>query len=310
MRDMKKISVILPCFNEQDNIRRMYDSLCELMATEPAYEWQILIVDDGSTDRTAAIAKELIGGDQRVGMVSLSRNFGKENALLAGLDHVEGDCAVIMDADLQHPPLVISKMLRCWEEGYEDIYAERNDRGRESLMRKWLTRTYYLLLQKLSKTDVLPNVGDFRLLDRKCIDALTRLRETQRYTKGLYCWIGFRKKSVTFDQGSRTCGKSSFNYSRLINLALEGITSYTTVPLRLSAVMGLIVSFTAFVYMCYIMIKTIVVGEPVQGFPTLMTAILFLGGIQLISVGILGEYLSRVFNETKNRPPYIVREIV
>ncbi len=307
---MKKISVILPCFNEQDNIRRMYDSLCELMATEPAYEWQILIVDDGSTDRTAAIAKELIGGDQRVGMVSLSRNFGKENALLAGLDHVEGDCAVIMDADLQHPPLVISKMLRCWEEGYEDIYAERNDRGRESLMRKWLTRTYYLLLQKLSKTDVLPNVGDFRLLDRKCIDALTRLRETQRYTKGLYCWIGFRKKSVTFDQGSRTCGKSSFNYSRLINLALEGITSYTTVPLRLSAVMGLIVSFTAFVYMCYIMIKTIVVGEPVQGFPTLMTAILFLGGIQLISVGILGEYLSRVFNETKNRPPYIVREIV
>lgn len=307
---MKKISVILPCFNEQDNIRRMYDSLCELMATEPAYEWQILIVDDGSTDRTAAIAKELIGGDQRVGMVSLSRNFGKENALLAGLDHVDGDCAVIMDADLQHPPLVISKMLRCWEEGYEDIYAERNDRGRESLMRKWLTRTYYLLLQKLSKTDVLPNVGDFRLLDRKCIDALTRLRETQRYTKGLYCWIGFRKKSVTFDQGSRTCGKSSFNYSRLINLALEGITSYTTVPLRLSAVMGLIVSFTAFVYMCYIMIKTIVVGEPVQGFPTLMTAILFLGGIQLISVGILGEYLSRVFNETKNRPPYIVREIV
>lgn len=307
---MKKISVILPCFNEQDNIRRMYDSLCELMATEPAYEWQILIVDDGSTDRTAAIAKELIGGDQRVGMVSLSRNFGKENALLAGLDHVDGDCAVIMDADLQHPPFVISKMLRCWEEGYEDIYAERNDRGRESLMRKWLTRTYYLLLQKLSKTDVLPNVGDFRLLDRKCIDALTRLRETQRYTKGLYCWIGFRKKSVTFDQGSRTCGKSSFNYSRLINLALEGITSYTTVPLRLSAVMGLIVSFTAFVYMCYIMIKTIVVGEPVQGFPTLMTAILFLGGIQLISVGILGEYLSRVFNETKNRPPYIVREIV
>ena len=307
---MKNISVILPCFNEQENIRSMYDSLKEVIMKEKDYLWQIIIVDDGSTDDTPLIARHLHDDDNRIKLISLSRNFGKENALLAGLDHVDGDCAVIMDADLQHPPHVISRMLRCWEEGYEDIYAERNDRGRESIMRRWLTRIYYRLLQKLSKTDVLPNVGDFRLLDRKCVDALTQLRETQRYTKGLYCWIGFRKKSVVFDQGSRTCGKSSFNYSRLINLALEGITSYTTVPLRLSAVMGLIVSFTAFVYMCYIMVKTIVVGEPVQGFPTLMTAILFLGGIQLISVGIVGEYLSRVFNETKNRPPYIVREVV
>ena len=307
---MKKISVVIPCYNEQDNIINLYGSLAEVMKAENTYDWQIIIVDDGSNDNTSLRAKELHATDSRLRLISLSRNFGKENALLAGLDHADGDCAVIMDADLQHPPYVISDMLRCWEQGYEDIYAERDDRGRETLMRKWLSMTYYKLLQKLSRTDVLPNVGDFRLLDRKCIDALTQLRETQRYTKGLYCWIGFRKKSVKFTQGDRIRGKSSFNYSKLINLALEGITSYTTVPLRLSAVMGIIVSATAFIYMCYILIKTTVIGEPVQGFPTLMTAILFLGGIQLISVGILGEYLARVFNETKNRPPYIIREKV
>lgn len=167
---------------------------------------------------------------------------------------------------------------------------------------------YYRMLQRMAKIEILPNVGDFRLLDRKCIDSMRRLRETQRYTKGLYCWIGFRKKKIVFDQGDRVNGSSSFSYMRLFDLAVEGITSYTTAPLRISTWVGILVSFVAFIYMCYVLVKTIAVGDPVQGYPTLIIVILFLGGMQLLSLGIIGEYLGRVFNETKHRPPYIVRE--
>lgn len=306
---MKKVSIIIPCHNEQNNIQTLYEALKKLMEAENKYEWQVVMVDDGSIDGTLQLIKEIREKDKRVGFVSLSRNFGKESAMLAGFDCVDGDCAVIMDADLQHPPYTISDMLREWERGYEDIYAQREDRGKESYLRKLLSITYYKILQRLSKVDVLPNVGDFRLLDRKCINSIKTLRETQRYTKGIYCWIGFKKKAVSFQQGDRKAGKSSFNYAKLINLALEGITSYTTIPLRISTIIGIIVSFIAFAYMCYIMAKTIIVGEPVQGFPTLITVILFIGGVQLISIGILGEYIGRIFYETKKRPPYIISEI-
>lgn len=213
-----------------------------------------------------------------------------------------------MDADLQHPVEVIPQMLSEWEKGYDDVYARRTDRGKESWLRRKLSMAYYRLLQKLAKIDILPNVGDFRLLDRKCIDALRQLRESERYTKGLYCWIGFRKKEISFRQGDRRAGKSSFNYHKLLNLAIEGITSYTTAPLRISTVMGLIVSAVAFIYMIYVLLKTLLVGEPVHGFPTLIIVILFLGGIQLVSIGIIGEYLGRIFNETKHRPVYLIRE--
>lgn len=238
----------------------------------------------------------------------MSRNFGKENAMLAGFDYVKGDCCVIMDADLQHPIEVIPQMLSLWEEGFDDVYAKRKNRGKESWLRKNLSLTYYRVLQKIANVDILPNVGDFRLLDRKCINALKELRETQRYTKGLYCWIGFNKKEVEFEQGDRKQGKSSFNYHKLFNLAIEGITSYSTAPLRLSTLLGIIVSCSAFLYMCYIFFKTIILGEPVHGFPTLMIVILFLGGVQLLSLGIIGEYLGRIFLETKHRPVYLINE--
>ena len=254
------------------------------------------------------VMKALRKKDERVAYVSLSRNFGKEAAMLAGLDYASGDCAIVMDADLQHPVEVIPQMLSEWEKGYDDVYARRTDRGKESWLRRKLSMAYYRLLQKLAKIDILPNVGDFRLLDRKCIDALRQLRESERYTKGLYCWIGFRKKEISFKQGDRVAGKSSFNYHKLLNLAIEGITSYTTAPLRISTVMGLIVSAVAFIYMIYVLLKTLLVGEPVHGFPTLIIVILFLGGIQLVSIGIIGEYLGRIFNETKHRPVYLIRE--
>ena len=215
-----------------------------------------------------------------------------------------------MDADLQHPVDAIPLMIEQWEKGYDDVYAKRLYRGKESWLRKKLSLAYYSILQKMADIDILPNVGDFRLLDRKCIDALKAMRETQRYTKGLYCWIGFRKKEIIVNQEDRTEGKSSFNYVRLVNLAIEGITSYTTTPLRMSTLFGLLSSISAFIYMIFVFVKTLLFGEAVQGFPTIIIIILFLGGIQLISLGVIGEYLARIFHETKRRPNYFIREIM
>lgn len=305
---MKSISIIIPCHNEQNNLSLLHKELKYVMDENSNYYWNVLLIDDGSVDGTLDEIKRIRATDNRFSYISLSRNFGKENAMLAGFDHVKGDCAIIMDADLQHPPHVIPEMVKLWEQGFEDVYAERESRGKESLLRRKLSLLYYKILEKTARIDVLPNVGDFRLLDRKCIDSIKRLRETQRYTKGLFCWIGFKKGKIKFNQGDRIEGKSSFNYMKLLNLAIEGITSYTTAPLRISTIMGILISFLAIVYMLYILIKTILIGEPVQGFPTIIIIILFLGGIQLLSLGIIGEYLGRIFYETKNRPVYIISE--
>ena len=305
---MRKVTILIPCYNEEASLPALYEALRQLMDGTPQYEWEVLLVNDGSRDNTIETMRQLRQQDQRICYVSLSRNFGKENAMLAGFDYATGDCMVIMDADLQHPPTLIPQMLQLWKEGYDDVYAKRTTRGKEGFLRKHFSLLYYRLLQKSTQMDILPNVGDFRLLDRKCIDALKELRETQRYTKGLYCYIGFRKKEVRFDQGDRLAGASSFNAHRLLNLAIEGITSYTTAPLRLSTVMCVLISLIAFIYMCYILITTLLYGDPVAGYPTLMVVILFLGGIQLLSLGIIGEYLGRIFHETKHRPVYFVQE--
>ena len=304
----KKVSILVPCYNEEKSLPVLYEQLKQLMDGHQEFEWQVLLVDDGSKDSTLQVCKTLRQTDDRVVYIGLSRNFGKERAMLAGFDHATGDCLVIMDADLQHPPHVIPQMLQYWQEGYEDVYAKRNDRGKESWLRRKLTLAYYKLLQKSAKIDVLPNVGDFRLLDRKCVDALKTMRESERYTKGLYCWMGFKKKEITFDQGERYAGKSSFNFSRLMGLAVNGITSYTVAPLRISTILGFIVSICAFIYMLYVLIKTCIMGDPVQGFPTLVILILFLGGVQLLAIGIIGEYLARIYQETKHRPVYLISE--
>ena len=306
---MKKVSVIIPCYNEQSNIRPLYEALTRLFESHPQYAWEVVMINDGSQDETLTEIRRLRQHDARICYVDLSRNFGKERAMLAGFDYATGDCAAIIDADLQHPPMVIGQMLELWEQGYQDVYAQRQTRGRESFMRKHLTRLYYRILQRMADTEVLTNVGDFRLLDRRCIDALRQLRETQRYTKGLYCWIGFRKTFVPFTTDDRREGHSSFNTWKLFNLAVEGITSYSTAPLRMATVMGTVISLLAFVYMIVVLLKTIIVGEPVPGYPTLICVILLLGGLQLLSIGIIGEYLSRIFHETKQRPVYIVNEL-
>ncbi|MBR3100873.1 MAG: glycosyltransferase family 2 protein [Muribaculaceae bacterium] len=305
---MKKITLLIPCYNEEASLPALYDRVTQVIGGMPQYEWQLLLVNDGSTDGTLSVLADLRARDPRVCYIDLSRNFGKESAMLAGFDHASGDAVVVMDADLQHPPEVIGQLLEGWEEGYDDVYARRESRGREPLLRRWLSLAYYHLLQHSTRLNVLPNVGDFRLLDRKCIDALKGLRERARNTKGLYAWIGFKKKEITFVQGDRKEGKSSFNIWRLLKLAMDGITSFTTAPLRIATLLGLIVSLGAFFYMCYVLVKTLIMGDPVAGFPTLIVAILFLSGVQLLSIGIIGEYLGRVFIETKERPVYLIRE--
>ena len=305
---MSKVSVLIPAYNEELSLPELYSKLKEMMDSYAEYEWEILFVNDGSHDKTLEVIKFLRSQDERINFVDLSRNFGKEVAMLAGFDYATGDCLVIMDADLQHPPHLIPEMLKYWEAGYDDVYAMRITRGKESLMRKYLSMLYYKLLQKTTRVEILPNVGDFRLLDRCCVNALKQMRESHRYTKGMYCWIGFRKKEIKFEQEDRVAGTSSFNFFSLLSLAVEGVTSFTVAPLRISTFAGIIVSLVAFIYMCFIMFKTLIWGEVVQGFPTLMIVILFLGGIQLLSLGVIGEYIGRIFNETKNRPTYIARE--
>lgn len=305
---MKTISIIIPCYNEESNLHSLYETLTSFINSQQNYQWQILMIDDGSKDNTLQILQQIRKEDSRFCYISLSRNFGKENAMLAGFDYTKGDCSIIIDADLQHPIHIIPEMIKLWEQGYDDVYGKRNSRGKESWLRKKLSLSYYHILQKMAKIDILPNVGDFRLLDKKCINTLKKLRETQRYTKGLYCWIGFQKKEITFDQKDRTKGNSSFNYVSLFNLAIEGITSYSIAPLRISTLLGSMVSIIAFLYMCFVFFKTIILGEPVHGFPTLIIAILFLGGVQLLSLGIIGEYLGRIFIETKHRPVYIINK--
>lgn len=305
---MKKISILIPCYNEEASLPLLYNELIKLMDIHTNYTWEVLMVNDGSKDHTLEVIKDLRREDNRICYVDLSRNFGKEKAMLAGFDYVTGDCMVIMDADLQHPPYIVNEMITKWEAGYDDVYAKRKSRGKESWLRKQFSLLFYRILQKTTKIEILPNVGDFRLLDRKCIESLKQLRETERYTKGMYCWIGYKKTAVEFEQQDRQAGQSSWNFLSLLSLAIEGIVSFTTFPLKIATMVGIFTSLCAFIYMIYVIIKAILWGDPVSGFPTLLSVILFLGGIQLLALGIIGEYIGRIFHETKGRPVYIIRE--
>lgn len=304
----KTITIFIPCYNEEASLPHLFPILTDEATKHPKYEFEFLFVNDGSLDNTLNIIKEYSKLDARVSFVNLSRNFGKENAMLAGFDHAKGDCLVILDADLQDPPEIIADMLVWWEQGFCDVYAKRRTRGKESWLRKRLSLLFYKILQHTSRYDVLPNVGDFRLLDRKCIDALKQLRESERYTKGMFAWIGFKKKELLFDRQDRKYGDSHWSMISLFNLAIDGITSFTTTPLRISMFAGFFIGFFSLIYMLWIITKTIVWGDPVAGYPTMMVVILFLGAVQLVSIGILGEYLGRIFIESKNRPPYIIDE--
>jgi len=306
---MKKlVTIIIPAYNEEESLEALLVKLDELAATEPDYDFEFLFVNDGSRDGTHDVLVRMAAQDARVAYVSLSRNFGKESAMLAGFDYARGDCAVVMDADLQHPPYVVSEMLRHWAEGYDDVYARRRTRGRESWLRRRLTLLFYRLQSRWTRFDIQQNVGDFRLIDRRCIDALRQMRETERYTKGLFSWIGYRKKEILFDQEERRYGHSHWSYMQLVSLAIEGITNFTTAPLRLATMLGFLTGLGAIVYLIYTLVKVLLYGDPVAGYPTLICVMLFLGSVQLICLGIIGEYLGCIFNESKRRPNYLVSE--
>lgn len=304
-RQMRKVTILLPAYNEEASFPLIRQNMQQVMTENPGYEWEFLLVNDGSTDHTLQQMIRLHNDDAHYSYIDLSRNYGKETAMMAGFDYATGDALIIMDADMQHPINVIPEMLRYWEEGYDDVYAQRQG-SKESWLKRKTSQWYYRLLQKMTTIPIQKDTGDFRLLDRSCIEALKQMREKERNTKGMYSWIGFHKKGIWYQQLERQEGKSKWRIMSLMNLAMNGITSYTTAPLRLATVLGIMVSIIAFAYLTYIIVMTNLFGDPVQGYPTIMVTMLFLGGVQLLGLGIIGEYLGRVFNEVKNRPNYFI----
>jgi len=306
---MKKISILIPAYNEEDVLEHLYQRLGKLANDNKEYDFEFMFADDGSTDKTLQIIKDYAETDNRIGYVSLSRNFGKEIGMIAGLDAVTGDATVIIDADLQDPPELIPKMIKYWEQGYDDVYAKRNSREGETWIKLITANAYYWLLGKMTPNINIPkNTGDFRLLDRRCVEALKQLRESERYTKGMFSWIGYKKKEINYDRDPRAAGEVKQNYKKLFNLAFDGITSFSTTPLRISTALGIIVSLSAFIYLIVVLMKAAMFGDAVAGYPSLMAVILFLGGVQLLSIGIIGEYVGRIFKEVKGRPLYFVEE--
>lgn len=306
---MDTITIIVPCYNEQEVLEEFHTEVGKVFSAVPDCRFRFLFVNDGSRDGTLGIIRRLAEEDSRVSYISFSRNFGKEAAMLAGLDYTESDAVILMDSDLQHPPELIPEMVRWWRQGYDDVCAKRADRKDEGFVKRHLTNFFYKLLQKCSRTEIQRNVGDFRLLDRRCVAALRLMREGERYTKGMFTWVGFKKKEIPFHVRPRAAGKTTWNYWSLLNLALEGLTSFTTAPLRLASMFGVAVSFLAILYMVYVFVRAMLYGDPVAGYPTLLTVMLCLGGVQLLALGIIGEYLGRVFNESKRRPLYLVDEM-
>lgn len=308
MAKHKKISILIPIYNEQEVLRHLYERLGKLADDTPDYDFEFLFVNDGSRDRTLEMIASYAEKDSRIAYVNLSRNFGKEIAMAAGIDHATGDATVIIDADLQDPPELIPKMIRYWEEGYDDVYARRTSRAGESWLKKVTSEAFYKILQKSTTIPIQRDTGDFRLLDKRCVGALRQFRESQRYTKGMFSWVGYKKKEILYDRDPRAAGETKWNYRKLLNFAIDGITSFTTAPLRFSSLMGIIISFVAFIYIAFLVVRTIFFGNDLEGYPSMMAVILFLGGVQLLSLGVIGEYIGRIFNETKHRPLYFVEE--
>jgi polyisoprenyl-phosphate glycosyltransferase len=308
---MKKISILIPAYNEEENLEHLYGRLGKLANDNKKYEFEFLFSDDGSKDMTLELVKDYATRDKRIKYISLSRNFGKEIGMIAGLDHVTGDACVIIDADLQDPPELIPKMIKYWEDGYEDVYAKRNTREGETWFKIFSANAYYWLLDKLTRDQLITiprNTGDFRLLDKKCVEALKGMRESERYTKGMFSWVGFKKKEITYDRDPRAAGEIKQNYRKLINLAIDGITSFSTTPLRIASFLGVLVSAVAFLYLVWVVIKAAILGDPVAGYPSMMAVMLFLGGVQLLALGIIGEYVGHIFKEVKRRPLYYIEE--
>ena len=305
---MKKITILVPAYNEEESLNALYERISKIMNSMENYEFELLFINDGSKDKTLSMIKELRSKDNRVCYVDFSRNFGKEIAMIAGLDYATGDCVIIMDADLQDPPELIPQMVELWEQGYDDVYAKRRSRAGETWLKKFTSKMYYKVLQSLTKVEIQKDTGDFRLLDRRCVNALRKMRENGRCSKSMFSWIGYNKKEIMYDRDPRFAGQTKWNYKKLIDLAIDGITSFTTSPLRIATYISIPTFLTLLIYFIYVIVKCIRLNIAIQAFQATILLILFFAGIQIILIGIMGEYLGRIFNESKNRPLYLVNE--
>jgi glycosyltransferase involved in cell wall biosynthesis len=301
------ISVVVPAFNEEAVLPRFHRTIASVLVDLP-YDFEIVYINDGSTDGTLDTIKQLRESDTQVTLIDLSRNFGKEIALTAGLQKAAGDAVIVIDADLQDPPDLIPELISEWQNGYDVVYAQRTHRKGESLLKRTTAHFFYRVIQRVSKVTIPEDTGDFRILSRRAVNALNTFNEQHRFMKGLFAWIGYRQKAVLYERDPRQAGESKWSYWKLWNFALDGITSFTIAPLKISTYLGLLTAASAFVYGIYMIIDTLIYGNPVPGYPSLIVIILILGGVQLTAIGILGEYLGRIFNETKRRPLYFINE--
>lgn len=302
------ISVVAPAYNEQEVLQEFYSRVTSVLAKLDC-EYEIVLVNDGSRDATLPLMYALRDRDPHITIVDLSRNFGKEIALSAGLDNTRGDVIIILDSDLQDPPELIPQMLDCWREGYDVVYGVRTQRDGETWFKKLTAKYFYRLIKKVSRVEIPTDTGDFRLMTRRAVDAVGQLREQHRFMKGLFAWVGFPSKPIFYRRDPRAAGTTTWNYWNLWNFALEGITSFTVAPLKVATYLGLSVAVLALFYAGVVVWKALMFSDPVRGYPSLMAAMLFLGGVQLISIGLLGEYVGRIFNEVKGRPLYLVNRL-
>jgi polyisoprenyl-phosphate glycosyltransferase len=303
---LQTLVTLVPVYNEEEVVPEFHRRLSAVLDGIPLRS-SVLYVNDGSSDGTLAALQRLMGIDPRISVIDLSRNFGKEIALTAGLDHADGDAVVVIDADLQDPPELIPELVKGWRQGYDVVYAQRLSREGETWFKRATAYAFYRVIQRTTRVQIPPDTGDFRLLTRRVVASLGELRERNRFMKGLFAWVGFKQLAVPYRRHPRFAGQTKWNYWRLWNFAIEGITSFTTAPLRLATYLGLLVAAGALAYAAVIVYKTLAFGEPVRGYPSLMVVILFLGGVQLMTMGVLGEYLGRTFDESKGRPLYFIQ---
>ena len=303
-----RLTVVVAAYNEADALPLLHARLSPVLAAMDDVDARVLYVDDGSSDATWPVMRQLAADDPRVGLLRLSRNFGKEAALTAGLDMVDGGAAMILDADAQDPPELIPQFVAKWREGFDNVYGRRSERVGEGWAKRATASMFYRVIGRLSRTPVPEDTGDFRLLSPRALAALRELRERHRFMKGLFGWVGFNGAEIAYEREARIAGRSKFNFWKLWNLALEGITSFSTAPLRISTYLGLLTALVALGYGLYVIVKALMYGDPVAGWPSMMAVILFLGGVQLIALGMIGEYLGRLYVEAKQRPLYVVAD--
>ncbi len=306
---MEKISVIVPCYNEEESLPLFYPEIKKVRDTLPEYAFEYILVDDGSKDRTVEIMRELAEKDEEIRYLSFSRNFGKESAMYAGLKNASGDYVVLMDADLQHPPALLPEMLKgIKEEGYDSVATRRVDRQGEPPIRSFFARQFYKLMNKISQTELVDGAQDYRMMTRQFVDSLLELSEYNRFSKGLFGWVGYKTKWLPHENTERVAGETKWSFWNLLKYSIDGIVAFSTAPLAIAMVIGILFACLAFIMVIFIVVRTLIFGDPVAGWPTMACLILLIGGVQLICIGILGTYLSKTYLEVKKRPIYVAKE--